>query len=125
MKREGVLDQKQSTEEVYRALLDYLYSDHCDITPRNQMALLELSHRYRMTRLITLCELYISKTIEENLKSSIDFAQIGLFSILDAANRFGAKQLAIFCLRTICNHFEESLAQKEEFLSLSDSDRLY
>ena len=66
----------------FMAFLQYLYTDHAPIEEGDPAAILVLANQYCVGRLRSLCELYISKTIEKATevsiaKSDVDF--IGVY----------------------------------------------
>ena len=110
--------------KVLRELLNYIYSDHCSIVPENEIELLQLAYQYKMNRLTTLCELYISKTIEKETTEGIERAKIDIIGILNIANQCEAKQLAKFCLHFISTNFGP-MKKRPEWSNLSKSDKKY
>merc|ERR1712000_120955 len=84
--------------------------------------LLQLAYQYKMNRLTTLCELYISKTIEKETTEGIERAKIDVIGILNLANRCNARQLAAFCLHFISSNYGP-MSQRPEFAELSRKDR--
>jgi len=89
---------EDSSLEAFEAFLEYLYTDHCPIESSDSLGILELANRYGMSRLVTLCELYISKMIEKATAQSVDKADIDVVGILYGAQSCNANQLAEFCL---------------------------
>lgn len=61
--------------EAFLAFLEYLYTDHAPIEDGDFMGILELSNRNVMPRLMSLCELYISKEVERVTSASIAQAE--------------------------------------------------
>ena len=109
---------------IMRDLLDYIYSDHCTIVPDNEINLLQLAFKYGLTRLVTLCELYISKTIEKETTVGIARAKIDIIGILNIANDCDAKQLAAFCLHFISTNFGP-MKKRPEWSNLRKNDKKY
>lgn len=62
--------------EAFLAFLEYLYTDHAPIEEGDSVGILELSNRYVMPRLMSLCELYISKEVERVTAASIAQADV-------------------------------------------------
>ena len=65
-----------TTPENFLAFLEYLYTDHSPIEDGDSVGILELSNKYVMPRLMTLCELYISKQVEKATAQSIAKADV-------------------------------------------------
>ena len=65
-----------TTPENFLAFLEYLYTDHSPIEDEDSVGILELSNKYVMPRLMTLCELYISKQVEKATAQSIAKADV-------------------------------------------------
>ena len=105
-------------------LLNYVYSDHCDIHPENQIQLMQIAYEMKITRLISLCELYISKTIEKETAEKVEEAKINIIEILNIANLCNAKQLQQFCLHFISTNYEP-MKQRKEWKQLNSNDRKY
>lgn len=64
--------------EAFLAFLEYLYTDHAPIEEGDAIGILELSNRYVMPRLMTLCELYVSKEVERVTAASIAQAEVNV-----------------------------------------------
>ncbi len=62
--------------ESFLAFLEYLYTDHAPIEEGDSIGILELSNRYVMPRLMSLCELYVSKEVERLTAASIANAEV-------------------------------------------------
>ena len=66
------------------AFLEYLYTDHCSMD-EDVMAILILANQYCVNRLKALCELHISKMVEEATKENAlvtDFSVIGKYAVV-------------------------------------------
>lgn len=105
-------------------LLDYIYSDHCSIVPSNQFELIQLAFEVNVPRLISLCELYISKTIETETAEKVAQAEIDVIAILNLANKCKATQLSKFCLHFISTNYE-AMINRKEWKNLQKSDEKY
>uniref|UniRef100_A0A7S4IGK0 RING-type domain-containing protein n=1 Tax=Vannella robusta TaxID=1487602 RepID=A0A7S4IGK0_9EUKA len=110
--------------ELFGTFLDYVYSDHCSILPDNQLELMSLAHEMGMTRLVSLCELYTSKTIEKETFVGIEKAEIDVIGILNVANQSNASQLKEFCLHFISTNYGP-MKKRAEWKNMSKSDRKY
>ena len=77
----------------FLAFLEYLYTDHSPIEDcTDSIGILDLSNRYVLPRLTSLCELYIAKHVERATSESI--AQAGVDVIGMTAD--------IFCITDDC-----------------------
>jgi len=108
----------------FATFLDYVYSDHCSISPENQLELMAIAHQFGMSRLVSLCELYTSKTIEKETFVGIEKADIDIIGILQIANQCNAKQLKAFCLQFISTNYGP-MKKRAEWKNLSKEDRKY
>lgn len=67
-----------TTIETFLAFLEYLYTDHAPIEEGDSIGILELSNKYVTGRLMSLCELYISKHVEKATAESISNAGVDI-----------------------------------------------
>jgi len=103
----GIIKMEDTTYDAFIAFLEYLYTAHCPILGSGDpMNILMLAHRYDDSRLITLCELYISKQIEKAVEKGFKKAEIDIISILLFSQKYNAKQLEAFLLHFISNNYE-------------------
>ena len=103
-------------------LLEYMYSDHCPIQENDQVKLIQNASKYGLTRLISLCELYLSKTIELETFKGIEKANIDIISILQVAAACKASQLENFCLHFISSNYGP-MKKRPEWSTLSATHR--
>ena len=68
--------------DTFLAFLEYLYTDHSPIEDSDSVGILELANQYVMPRLTALCELYISKHVEQATSESIAKADVDIIGIL-------------------------------------------
>ena len=66
------------TCENFVAFLEYLYTDHSPIEDGDMVGILELSDKYVVPRLMTMCELYMSKEVEKATTKSIAKADVDI-----------------------------------------------
>lgn len=79
---------------VFRAFLEYLYTDNISLSPEEAVGLLDLATFYSETRLKKLCQQTIKQGIcEENA-----------IALLSAAVKYDAQDLEEFCFRFCINH---------------------
>ena len=74
----GQIELPEVTQEVFLALLEYLYTDHSPIEDSDSVGILVLSNQYGLPRLINLCELYITKQVDKACAKSIADADIDM-----------------------------------------------
>nr|XP_033804087.1 RCC1 and BTB domain-containing protein 1 isoform X1 [Geotrypetes seraphini]XP_033804088.1 RCC1 and BTB domain-containing protein 1 isoform X1 [Geotrypetes seraphini]XP_033804089.1 RCC1 and BTB domain-containing protein 1 isoform X1 [Geotrypetes seraphini]XP_033804091.1 RCC1 and BTB domain-containing protein 1 isoform X1 [Geotrypetes seraphini]XP_033804092.1 RCC1 and BTB domain-containing protein 1 isoform X1 [Geotrypetes seraphini]XP_033804093.1 RCC1 and BTB domain-containing protein 1 isof len=92
-----VIEIDQFSYPVYRAFLEYLYTDSVDLPPEDAIGLLDLATSYCENRLKKLCQHIIKRGI------TVDNA----FSLLSAAVRYDAEDLEEFCFKFCVNHLTE------------------
>ncbi|XP_063173848.1 RCC1 and BTB domain-containing protein 1 isoform X2 [Candoia aspera] len=92
-----VIDIDQFSYPVYRAFLEYLYTDNVDLPPEDAIGLLDLATSYCENRLKKLCQHLIKRGI------TVENA----FSLLSAAVRYDAEDLEEFCFKFCVNHLTE------------------
>ncbi|XP_029458726.1 RCC1 and BTB domain-containing protein 2 isoform X2 [Rhinatrema bivittatum] len=91
---EEIIEISLFSYPVYRAFLEYLYTDSISLPPEDALGLLDLATFYRENRLKTLCQQAIKQGIcEENA-----------ISLLSAAVKYEAQDLEEFCFRFCINH---------------------
>ena len=65
-----------TTVECFLAFLEYLYTDHAPIETSDSVGLMMLADRFGVARLVSLCELYITKEVERAVTNCIAHADI-------------------------------------------------
>eukprot|EP01090_Pellita_catalonica_P018752 TRINITY_DN6156_c0_g1_i1.p1 TRINITY_DN6156_c0_g1~~TRINITY_DN6156_c0_g1_i1.p1 ORF type:complete len:750 (+),score=175.71 TRINITY_DN6156_c0_g1_i1:2062-4311(+) len=114
-----------TTKTAFLALLEFIYTAHAPIEHSDDMTgILELADRYGMTRLITLCELYISKAVEVATQDDIQKADIDVIGLLHMAQAHHADQLAAFCLHFISANYQP-MSKRAEFKNLKGKNKDY
>ncbi|XP_065203876.1 RCC1 and BTB domain-containing protein 1-like [Planococcus citri] len=93
--------------KIYRAFLQYLYTDEVDLSPEDTLELYNLANEFCVESLKELCE--------QNFRSNINVQNC--ISLWLAAVRFQATQLTDFCLIYIANHMSEAV-RTTSFLQL-------
>ena len=53
------------------ALLEYLYTDHAPIEEGDSVEIMILADRFCLPRLVTLCELYITKRVDKVIQKRV------------------------------------------------------
>ncbi|XP_006879568.1 PREDICTED: RCC1 and BTB domain-containing protein 1 isoform X2 [Elephantulus edwardii] len=94
---EEVIEIDQFSYPVYRAFLQYLYTDAVDLPPEDAIGLLDLATSYCENRLKKLCQHIIKRGI------TVENA----FSLFSAAVRYDAEDLEEFCFKFCINHLTE------------------
>lgn len=65
-------------------MLEYLYTDHAPIESTDSVGLMILADQFGLTRLVSLCELYITKEVERAVTDQIAKADIDVIGKLPA-----------------------------------------
>ncbi|XP_059540569.1 RCC1 and BTB domain-containing protein 1 isoform X2 [Myotis daubentonii] len=92
-----VIEIDQFSYPVYRAFLQFLYTDTVDLPPEDAIGLLDLATSYCENRLKKLCQHIIKQGI------TVENA----FSLFSAAVRYDAEDLEEFCFKFCINHLTE------------------
>ncbi|CAH1773133.1 unnamed protein product [Owenia fusiformis] len=108
----------------FLALLEYLYTDHSPIEENDSIEILVLANQYCQTRLINLCELYITKEIDRSVTKSIEKSDIDVIGLLLSCQFHNADQLAKWCLHFISTNYS-AFVNRSEFPQLADSNLEY
>ncbi|XP_069495940.1 RCC1 and BTB domain-containing protein 2 isoform X3 [Ambystoma mexicanum] len=109
---EEIVEMNQFTYTVYRAFLEYLYTDSINLPPQDAIGLLDLATFYRENRLKKLCQQTIKQGICED----------NAISLLAAAVKYEARDLEDFCFRFCINHLT-MVTQTQAFADM-DSELL-
>jgi Rho family protein len=105
-------------------MMEYLYTDHCPIEETDSVSLLMLANQYVLRRLMSLCELYITKAVDKACAKSIADADINIIDLLLVSQLHNANQLSGWCLHFISSNYLV-FEQKEEFAKLNPDNRDY
>jgi len=108
----------------FQALIEYLYTAHAPISSVDAAALLMLANRFNVSRLVTLCELFLSKVVERETKDDITKADVDIIGMLIMAQRHNAKQLAQFCLHFISVNYQP-MSKRADFKTLERDNKSY
>ncbi|XP_063763057.1 RCC1 and BTB domain-containing protein 2 isoform X1 [Eleginops maclovinus] len=109
---EDTLQIHQFSYLVYRAFLEYLYTDTINLPPEDAIGLLDLATFYRETRLKRLCQETIKRGITEE----------NAITLLSAAVKYEARDLEEFCFKFCVNHLT-AVTQTQAFADM-DHDLL-
>jgi len=115
--KDGKVIIHEAEEDTFLALLEYFYTDHSPIEDGDSMGILALANEYCAERLISLCELYVSKTVDKAVAVGIEKAEINVVGLLLDAQQHNANQLAQFCLHFISSNFQP-MKKRKEFVEL-------
>uniref|UniRef100_A0A8B9GYT0 RCC1 and BTB domain containing protein 2 n=1 Tax=Astyanax mexicanus TaxID=7994 RepID=A0A8B9GYT0_ASTMX len=109
---EEAIEIHQFSYLVYRAFLEYLYTDTINLPPEDAIGLLDLATYYRETRLKRLCQETIKRGISEE----------NAITLLSAAVKYEARDLEEFCFKFCVNHLT-AVTQTQAFVDM-DHDLL-
>jgi Rho family protein len=107
----------------FMPFLEYLYTDHSPIEANDSMGILILADKFQVPRLITLCELYISKDVEKATADSILKANIDVVEVLLFAQARNAHQLAKFCLHWLSTNYQ-AVTQRKDWMKKLEGENL-
>ncbi|KAG1932878.1 RCC1 and BTB domain-containing protein 2 isoform X1 [Pimephales promelas] len=109
---EEAIEIHQFSYLVYRAFLEYLYTDTINLPPEDAIGLLDLATYYRESRLKRLCQETIKRGITEE----------NAVTLLSAAVKYEARDLEEFCFKFCVNHLT-AITQTQAFADM-DHDLL-
>uniref|UniRef100_A0AAY4D397 BTB domain-containing protein n=1 Tax=Denticeps clupeoides TaxID=299321 RepID=A0AAY4D397_9TELE len=109
---EEAIEIHQFSYLVYRAFLEYLYTDSINLPPEDAIGLLDLATFYREMRLKRLCQETIKRGISEE----------NAITLLSAAVKYEARELEEFCFKFCVNHLT-AVTQTQAFADM-DHDLL-
>ena len=70
----------------FLAMLEYLYTGHAPLDQGvDPVSLLILADRYNITRLINLCELYITKLIDRKFSTNSETTDVDVIDLLNTS----------------------------------------
>ncbi|XP_078615509.1 rho-related protein racA-like isoform X1 [Branchiostoma floridae x Branchiostoma japonicum] len=100
--------------DVFLALLEYLYTDHAPIEDVGPLDILPLADQYGQTRLISMCELYMTKDVDRDTRESIEKSSTDVIGLLVMAQMHNAPQLSSWCLHFISTNYT-AISKRPEF----------
>jgi len=68
--------------QTFLAFLEYIYTDHAPIEESDAVGIIVLADEYGQKRLITLCELYITKEIDRSVAKRIERSEVDVIGLL-------------------------------------------
>uniref|UniRef100_A0A8C5ATY9 RCC1 and BTB domain containing protein 2 n=1 Tax=Gadus morhua TaxID=8049 RepID=A0A8C5ATY9_GADMO len=104
---EAAIEIHQFSYLVYRAFLEYLYTDAINLPPEDAIGLLDLATYYREARLKRLCQETIKRGIAED----------NAVKLLSAAVKYEARDLEEFCFKFCVNHLT-AVTQTQAFTDM-------
>eukprot|EP00058_Branchiostoma_floridae_P005060 XP_002590548.1 hypothetical protein BRAFLDRAFT_124528 [Branchiostoma floridae] len=102
------------TTDVFLALLEYLYTDNAPIEDVGPLDILPLADQYGQTRLISMCELYMTKDVDRDTGESIEKSSTDVIGLLVMAQMHNAPQLSSWCLHFISTNYT-AISKRPEF----------
>ncbi|GAM24261.1 hypothetical protein SAMD00019534_074360 [Acytostelium subglobosum LB1] len=121
---DATIKVEQSTSDNFKAVLEYLYTAHAPIEEGDSVGILVLANRFGLSRLVSLCELYISKEIEKATEVGIFRSELDIIGLLICAKAHNAEQLSKFCLHFISSNYQP-MRKRKEFEKLDSSTKKY
>jgi len=118
------IDIHEISYESFLALLEFLYTSHAPIEESDAMEIIMVSNRFNVSRLITLCELFLSKEVERHTTQNISKAEVDVIEMLLFAQQHNALQLAQFCLHFISTNYLP-FSKRPEFRKLEGENLNY
>jgi cell division control protein 42 len=120
------------TRPILMAILEFIYRDHVTLgeigaggTESSSFAtadLLRHAHEFGLTRLVSLCELQLTKVVDAAVATQIAKSQVDVVGMLNLAVATGANQLEAWCLFFIGSNYGP-MSQRLEWGELSQSHR--
>ncbi|EGC30174.1 hypothetical protein DICPUDRAFT_50894 [Dictyostelium purpureum] len=125
IEREGKVEMSDDiTYDCFMAVLEYLYTAHAPIEEGDSVGILIMANRFDLRRLVSLCELYISKEIEKATFIGIFRSELDIIGLLICAQRHNASQLEKFCLHFISSNYQP-MRRRKEYSLLDDKTKKY
>jgi len=92
-----VIKNEQFSYPVYRAFIEYLYTDELSLSTEDCIGLLDLANAY--------CESELKRRCEELIREGITVENAAV--LYNTALKFEAKELEEFCFRFALNHMTD------------------
>lgn len=108
----------------FMPLLEFVYTDHAPIEGGDCIGILAAADQYRLPRLVSLSELWVSKMIERATQKDVAKASINISDVLDLANSHNASQLKVWFLDW-CSANYVPLTKRSDFNELEGDDKDY
>jgi len=121
----SVVTVPDASSEAFSAFLKFIYSDHAPILEcKDSVGILDLANLFGLSRLITLCELYITKQVEVATTTDITKANIDVVGLLLSSQKHNAHQLEKFCFHFISSNYQP-MKKKAEWCKLKGTNLKY
>jgi Rho family protein len=111
----------ETTLEVFLAVLEYVYTDHAPIEDGDAVGILILADQFGLTRLVSLCELYITLAVDRSVSKNIEKSDINVIGLLLNSQLYNAGQLERWCLHFISSNYI-AFSRRPEFAQLTGSN---
>jgi len=105
----GVIEIRHFSYPVYRAFLNYLYTDQVDLPPEDAIGLLDLANSY--------CEQQLKRRCERIIRQGITVHNVAM--LYATAIKYQAQELEDFCFKFSLNHMT-AVTQTEAFAKLDE-----
>ncbi|EDO36553.1 predicted protein [Nematostella vectensis] len=89
----------------FLAVLEYIYTDHAPLETVDPLEVLVLADRFGLPRLVTLCELYITKRVDRMIQKKVADSTSDVINLLNMAQVYNADQLAQWCRHFIASNY--------------------
>mmetsp|Transcript_4984 Transcript_4984/g.15132 ORF Transcript_4984/g.15132 Transcript_4984/m.15132 type:complete len:442 (-) Transcript_4984:269-1594(-) len=114
---------------VAMAILEFVYRDHVDfgsgtLATVDPIVLLQHAHAFGLKRLVTLCELQITKLVDRAVADSIRDADVDVIGLLNTASTHGATQLEAWCLHFVSTNYGP-MSERKEWGNLTQRHRAH
>lgn len=142
-----VLQLPETEPRTCSALLEFLYRDHIEFAPikaakagrkqeqrrqeKGQQAdpvdpvdLLVQANCLGLQRVVSFCELHITKLIEDAISESIERAEVDIVAVLNLSTTHNARQLEAWCLHFIASNYGP-MSKRREWADLSPAHRAH
>ncbi|XP_031551057.1 rho-related protein racA-like [Actinia tenebrosa] len=96
---------KEASLESFLAILEYLYTDHAPIEEGDAIDIMVLADRFCLPRLVTLCELYITKKVDKMIEKKVSDGAEYVVNLLLLSQAHNAHQLSNWCLHFIATNY--------------------
>ena len=107
---QDVIEVSQFSYDVYRAFLEFLYTDQINMEPEDAIHVMDLANAYCEPKLKLLCERIIKQGI----------TTCNAAHLYSAALKYKNAELEEFCFRFALNHMT-AVVQSEAFVKLNDT----
>jgi ubiquitin-protein ligase len=121
IKLDKTLSEESKIDQAIRAVIEFFYTDHAPIAECDPIILLQVANQLGASRLVSLCELYLTKVIDRSVTTQIEKSDFDVVGLLNIAHQNNAPQLVTFCLHFISTNFGP-MSKRPEFKNLNKAD---